>query len=173
MTLKPWLYLAALLGVFAIAAGAYAFGFHNEHEAFVAYQAQQKADAEQQVVKNRDALQDLAQNNAAQMKQITQAHTEEVYEEKKRRDALLIDVRNLSQRVYVGTAGPGGRTGMSTTGGSGPGGYEAGVAALSVGSSEFFIGKFSEADRLAIKLAEAQQIIREDRKICNGQMPGA
>jgi len=173
-TLLPWILLAVAVAMIALAFGAYRFGVHVEKQSFDAYVSKEAAAAQAQVASNQKALKDLAASDAAAMDALTQSHNEATNENTQRRDALLTANRNLTQRLWVATAGrpSSGPAAVPSTGASGPVDNATGYATLSIGSSSFFIDEFSEADQLAIDLAAAQQVIIQDRKVCDGSLPG-
>jgi hypothetical protein len=171
--LNPWTILGGVMVLFLTAAFSYGYGHHVDHLAFVAYQKDQAAKAAQQVAANRAALLAAQQASQEEMAKINQTHTENVDEIKKRRDALRAAVSSMSQRLYVNTAGYGGaNAGMSEAGASGPSATEASYAALPAGFGNWLIDKFTEADDSAATVTALQQIVIEDRKICDGRLPG-
>jgi len=172
-SMLPWLILGALAVVAGAAVGGYVYGHHVEEVQFDLYKTAQQAAAEKQVAANKTALLAQQQADQAEMSRINQSHGVQLNEITQRRDALLAANRSLSQRLYVGVAGTGWQPAqLPETGASGP--VDAGdtQAALSVGSSEFFIREFAQADADLATIGALQQVVVHDREVCNGQLPG-
>jgi len=172
-SLLPWILLAALTVFIGAIGASFFYGKHVEELVFNAFVSAEAAKAQAQVASNKSALLKQAAVNQAAIDSINQTHAEDTSENLKRRDALLTANRNLTQRLYVATASSGsGGAVVPASGTSGPVDNATGYAALSIGSSNFFIDEFSEADQLAIDLTAAQKLIIQDRLMCNGSLPG-
>jgi hypothetical protein len=171
--LNPWLILGAFLTVIGVAAAGFGYGHHVEYLALQAYQKSQEAAAAKQVADNRAAL--LAQQTAdfAKMAQLNQVHTGDLNAITQSRDALLAANRNLTQRLWVSVSRPSSGAAVPQAASGVAMDAQAGAAALDQRSFGFFVNEFSAADQLAADYAILQKVIVDDRRVCNGELPGA
>lgn len=171
--MNPWPLLAGLIAAISLVAAGFGFGHHVEYLKLSAYESAQKAAAEKQVADNKTALatQQVVQQQALQ--QITLNHVQETDELTKRRDALLLANSDLTQRLFVRTASAGsGQSAVPKTGARGPVAADPGYVALPRGLTPWLIGEFTEADSDAALVTALQAVVVEDRKICDGSLPG-
>jgi hypothetical protein len=169
----PWAILGAVVAIGAAAVGGYFYGHHVEALAFSAYQSAQAAAAEKQAAANKTALLAQQSANQAAMTKTSQTYAGEIDEITKRRDALIAANNSLTQRLYVHVASPSSaKPGVPETGASGPVDASASEVELPQQLNGWITDRFAEADRNAALVTSLQQVIVEDRLICNGQLPG-
>jgi inactivated superfamily I helicase len=166
--------VAAALAI--VAAGAYYEGHHHEALAFDAYKVQQAELAQKQVTTNHDAVAAVAASEADGLRAISAHQQEQINEVQKRNDALVASNADLARRLRGYLTRTGGQpASVPAAASGGPVDHDAGDAALSVGLQQFtgwLTGQFYEADRIAVRLTAAQQVIVQDRQVCNGSLPG-
>jgi hypothetical protein len=172
----PYRLLAGIVAALAITLAGYCYGKHQETLAFDAYKAEQAAAAEKQVATNQTAVAAITASEAAGLRQIASDAQESRNEVQKRNDALVAANSTLAGQLQRYLAGPGSRPAVvPKTSAGGPDNHATSEPALSVGLQQFtgwLTGQFYEADRLAVNLTAAQQVIQQDREICNGTLPG-
>jgi transposase len=158
------------------AAGGYWKGHHDETMVFDVYKQEQAANAEKQVASNQHAVAAITASEAAALRATASTLQESNDELTKRRDALVADRAQLVSQLRTRLAGTGGRAAQLSSAPAAAGGSHAtGDGALSVGLEqlvEFNGREFYEADLYADQLIAAQQVIVQDRQICNGSLPG-
>lgn len=174
-TLNPWHLLAELALVLALCVGSYMWGSHNEALVFDAYKATQGQKAEAQVADNKGALLRQAQEQAAGMAAIAQNRQEKLDEITTQRDRLLADNAAVSDRLrkFLGASATAALVQRSTAGTSGPDAKA--YAALSDRLEQlarFNTERFAEADQLVVDFNAAVDVIAQDRRICDGSLPG-
>lgn len=173
MSMLPWILLGLVVVFIGAMTAAFFEGKHIETTVFEKYVSDQKAAAEAQVAANKAALLTQALQQQAAMDVIKNTHAGALNEITQRRDALITANRNLTQRLYVATASSSVKSAdLHSAGSSGPGDNETGTAALSIGSSEFFLDEFAQADSDIATITALQQVVTEDRLVCNGSLPG-
>lgn len=177
-TIPSFLYkligFAAALAI--VAAGAWYQGHHNEALKFDAYRAEQKAAAARQVASNVTAVSAISASEAAGLRTIATVQQEQINDLTHRRDALLNERAQLTERLRINLARASSRpAAVPETASSAQGRDAAGGAALPVGLEQLVdwnTRQFYEADTIATRLTAAQAIIEQDRAICNGALPG-
>jgi hypothetical protein len=170
-----WKIIGALAALLIVAGGAYYEGHHHEALAFDAYKAQQAVAAQKQVTTNHDAAAALSASEAAGLRRIAADAQESRNEIKKRNDALTAANADLSGKLWKYLNAGKRPASVSASAAGGPVDHAAGGAALPVGLQQFtgwLTNQFYEADKLAVNLTAAQQVIEQDRLICNGSLPG-
>lgn len=159
-----------------VAAGAWYEGHHGEALKFDAYRAEQKAVAAQQVAANVTAVSAISASEAAGLRTIATTQQEQINDLTQRRDALLNERAQLTERLRANLARASQQpAAVPQTASSTAGRDAAGNAALPVGLEQLVdwnTRQFYEADTIAARLTSAQAIIEQDRVICNGALPG-
>lgn len=171
-----WKVVGGLIALLLVASGSYYEGHHHEALAFQDYKNQQAAVAAKQVASNQTAVAAITASEAEGLRKIAATRQEQVDAIKKTNDALVAANSDLADKLQRYLTRTGGRRPIVHQAAAGPGGSDAASdAALPVGLQQFtgwLTGQFYEADRLAVNLTAAQQVIEQDRLICNGQLPG-
>jgi hypothetical protein len=180
--LNPTSIAVKALVVVAVVGGAYALGHHQGYKGeklvYDNYVLKEK-DAEQtQLIANQAALKAQQAAFDAQVKAIHSEYTENAQHLQASRDAALADSANYAGKLrdYLASshASPQQPVVSGTQGGA-AGTVNAGSTGLLDGVSSlnwYLTQRFSDADGLANKFNEAVQLIAEDRKVCNGSLPG-
>jgi hypothetical protein len=171
--MNPYIIIAALVGLALVSVGSFGYGEHIETLLFDEYKSQQAAAAQKQVADNKTALLAQAQAEQAKMDQINLTHAGETDEIVKRRDALLAANRDLTQRLWVRTASAGKpATVVPGAAASEPVDAGAGETALSPAVGSWLTDQFTQADTDIATIAALQQVVIQDRAVCNGALPG-
>jgi hypothetical protein len=173
LAVKTLIYVGAAGALFF---GGYYLGYKHEKTAYDLYVTQQKVAAEAQEISNQNALAALAASDAAAVQTIKAQHNETVKQIEASRDAALSNLASSDQRLRAYLAGTGQQrpklphSAASAKGSAGaaPGGLFDGVSNL----DWYLTYRFSDADSNTAALNEAVALLAEDRKICNGSLPG-
>lgn len=177
-TLVKW--AAALIGSAALLAGMFIWGHHvgytGEKAVFDKYVSNQKTIADLQVSNNKLALSNQQEQFNQALSQIQQDHKDEVTKLGAARDAALADSDAYASRLreYIARAGQQ-STGVPHPAASAAGATDAGSGGLYDGVSDlnwYLVQRFYLADQNASRLNMAIALLAEDRKICNGSLPG-
>jgi hypothetical protein len=175
MTPNPWAILGGLLLTLAMCFGCYGWGHHNESLVFEAYKSQQAQKAETQVADNKGALLDQERQQSAALARTVEDQKGSISEIKKRRDALLADNQRLSLqlRKFLGASVTAALVSSSAAGAGQPdAASEAALSGRLAALSGFVTSQFSAADIDTTTIAALQAIVEEDRRVCNGVLPG-
>jgi hypothetical protein len=174
--LNPYVILAELAIVLGLCFGSYQWGSHNESLVFEAYKSQQASKAEEQVADNKGALLDQERQQSAALAKIVQDQKGNINEITQRRDALLADNQHLSlqlRRFLTGSSSTAALVSSSTAGTQGlDGASDAAFSERLAKLSEFNTAQFGAADLYIAQISALQAVVAEDRKICNGVLPG-
>lgn len=177
--MNPYLIIGALVGAIALTFGGWYAGHHGEEQVFNAYKATQAAAAEKQVATNVTAVAAISASEADGLKQIAATAQESLNEIQKRNHALVGNNAALSstvaslQRRLTGASQQ--LAAVPKAGAGGSDDHAASDPALSIGLADlvkFNSAEFYAADQYAVNLNAAQQVIVQDRQICNGSLPG-
>jgi hypothetical protein len=168
----------ALVGIAVIGAafaGGYYEGFSREKLVYNDYVVTQKSAAQAQLIANQNALKSQQAAFDAQLKQIHSEYTDNANSLQASRDAALASAASYAGKLRDYLAGshaqpvvPGSKAGSKGTVDPGEGGLLDGISSL----NWYLTQRFGDADDLANRFNYAVQVIAEDRKICNGSLPG-
>jgi len=173
---NPYVLLGTLLAVIAIAAASFGYGRHVESLAFDKYKAEQRSAASAQVASNQTAVAAITASEAEGLRQIASTAQESRDEIQKRNEALVAANSDLARRLREYVTRPGVTATHVPQPATGSGGSDAaGSTSLPDGFqnlAQWVTAELRDADNLAVTLVEAQQVILQDRQMCNGQLPG-
>lgn len=175
LAVKALVTVVAVTAIFA--AGAYV-GYRHEKLIYDNYVLKQKDAADKQLAENQAALKSIQAQHDAAVDQIHTEYTENAQHLQAARDAAIANASASadSLRRYIATAhvkqpgmsgAKGGSAGTPATGESSAG-LSDGVSSL----NWYLTQRFSRADDVAIRLNEAIDLLAEDRRVCNGALPG-
>ena len=170
------------LVVVAVVGGAYAFGHHQgysgEKLVYDNYVLKQKSAADAQVIANKDALAAQKGQYDAQIKSLKSEYADNAQHLQASRDAAFASAASYAGQLrnYLAVSHaspqhasvPGAVASTSGTDTAGSNGLLDGVSSL----NWYLTQRFSDADGIAAKFNEAVGVIAEDRKVCNGSLPG-
>jgi hypothetical protein len=170
----------ALVGVVVIGAtfaGGLYVGYRHEKLVYDNFVLSQKSAAEQQKIANQSALQKLQSDYDKRANDLQQEYAQNAQNLQASRDAALADSAAYAGRLRQYLAGshvrpelPGFASGPAGTaaGAQGSSGLLDGVSSL----NWYLTQRFGQADSNAIALNEAIDLLDEDRRVCNGALPG-
>lgn len=174
-----WKLLIGAVLLAGVAIGGYWKGHHDESMVFELYKSKQSTKAETQVASNQHAAAAITASEAQGLRNIAAQAQESRNEIQKRNDALVgttaalsATVASLQRRLASARSE---RPQLPAPAAGGPSVDAAGDAALPVGLAElvkFNAEQFRQADEDTVTITALQQVVTQDRMICNGTVPG-
>ncbi len=182
--LNPTSLAVKALAVVAVVGGAYALGHHagykGEKLVYDDYVLKQKDAAEAQVIANKNALDASKAAYDAQLKTIQSEYAKNAENLQTSRDAALASAADYSDKLrkYLATSHAGPQravlpgTGTGAEGTATVGQSQAGLVDGVSSLNWYLTQRFGDADQTAVTLNEAIDLLEQDRKTCNGSLPG-